>query len=327
METVKDNLKEFIELCQEAYYQGNSIISDEEYDILIKRFPQAEEAIGPAGDVPHLFRMYSLQKVYLSRGDKAPDLVDEIETPKIDGCALSVLYINGKLAQILTRGNGIKGRDVTANARQLNIANTIMQKVPTQITGEVVVTKKVENMRNYASGAINLKDSEEFLSRIAEGGLVFVAYGIQCQTDQVGMTGTYAEDMYWLENQGFLSVTTVDSRLEWFPTDGVVVRTNSNNAFNRLGWTNKFPRGAYAVKEDEEGEVTTLLAVTWDVGKSGKVTPVGHFEEIVIDDAKIAKATLNNVGYIEALDLEIGCQIRVIRSGGVIPKIIERVYD
>lgn len=327
METFEHNIKEFISLCQDAYYQGNSIISDEEYDILIKRFPQAEGSIGPAGDVPHLFRMYSLQKVYVGRGDVAPDLVDPIETPKIDGCALSALYINGRLAQILTRGNGIKGRDVTANARILNIPKTIKQCVPTQITGEVVVTKKVENMRNYASGAINLKDTDEFVSRIAEGGLVFVAYGIQCQTDQVGMNGTFAEDMGWLGNQGFLTVVDVDSRLEWFPTDGVVVRSNSNNAFNRLGWTNKFPRGAYAVKEDEEGEVTILRAVTWDVGKSGKVTPVGHFDEIVIDDAKITKATLNNVGYIESLELEIGCQIRVIRSGGVIPKIIEKVDD
>lgn len=321
-------IKEFISLCQEAYYSGKSIISDEEYDILIKRFPQAEDAIGPVGDVPHLFRMYSLQKVYTDRGDEPPfNPLGQAKTPKIDGCALSALYIHGELVQILTRGNGIKGRDVTANASQLNIPKTIAQKVPTQITGEAGVTKEVENMRNYASGAMGLKDAKEFQERIEEGGLTFVAYGIQCATDQVGLTGTFLEDMMWLENQGFITVVTALNRLPWFPTDGEVIRINSNNEFNRMGWTNKFPRGAYALKLDEEGEITTLREVTWDVGKSGKVTPVGHFDEIIIDDAKITKATLNNVGYIEALELELGCQIRVIRSGGVIPKIIERVYD
>lgn len=321
------NVQEFINLCQDAYYQGNSIISDEEYDILLKRFPQAENSIGPTGDVPHLFRMYSLQKVYLDRGDEVPFKGTVVESPKIDGCAISLFYLNGKLEQVLTRGNGILGKDVTANAELLNIPQTIMQKVPTQITGEVVVTKDVENRRNYASGAMQLKDTSDFISRIGEAGLLFVAYGIQCQTGQVGMNGTYSEDMNWLMNQGFLTVQDISSRVAWFPTDGVVVRIESNNEYNRMGWTNKFPRGAYAIKEDEEGEVTVLNSVEWQVGKSGKVTPVGHFDPITIDDAVITKATLNNVGYIELLQLELGCNIRVIRSGSVIPKILGRVDD
>lgn len=319
------NVKSFIEQCQETYYNGMAIISDEEYDCLVKRFPQAEGSIGPTGDVPHLYRMYSLQKVYFDRGDEVPfKSLDQVETAKLDGCAISLLYIGGRLVQVLTRGDGIKGRDVTENAKLLNIPLSISQKVPTQITGEVTVTKPVENMRNYASGAMGLKDPKEFQNRIDEAELTFVAYGIQCEVGKVGCHGTYTEDMQWLENHGFISVLGTN-RLSWFPSDGRVVRLNSNNEFNRLGWTNKFPRGAYAIKVDEQGEVTTLLEVTWDVGKSGKVTPVGHFEEIVIDDARITKATLNNIDYINALGLELGCQVRVIRSGGVIPKIVERV--
>lgn len=320
------SIAKFIEQCQDAYYNGTSIISDEEYDCLVKRFPTAEGAIGPTGDVPHLYRMFSLQKVYFDRGEEAPfKNPDEVETAKLDGCAISILYVYGRLVQVLTRGDGIKGRDVTENAKLLNIPLSIQQKVPTQITGEVTVTKPVENMRNYASGAMGLKDPREFQERIDESELTFVAYGIQCAPDQVGMNGTYSEDMQWLQHQGFITVCDVKSRIEWFPSDGRVVRINSNNEFNRMGWTNKFPRGAYAIKIDEEGVVTTLLKVTWDVGKSGKVTPVGHFEEIIIDDAKITKATLNNIDYINALDLEIGCQIKVIRSGGVIPKIVGKV--
>lgn len=321
------NVKEFIKRCQEAYYQGMSLISDEEYDRLIKRFP-LEEEIGPKGDIPHLYRMYSLQKVYYNRGDKPPfNPLGQVETDKLDGCAISLLYINGEFVQALTRGNGILGNDVTSNVRLLNIPKKISQKVPTQITGEVLITKEVENKRNFASGAINLKDSDDFVQRIGEGGLIFVAYGIQCSTESVGITESYLKDMLWLENEDFLTVVNVRSFFKWIPTDGKVVRINDNNKFFREGWTNKFPRGAFAIKEDEEGEITTLTKVEWQVGASGKVTPVGYFEPVIIDDATIVKATLNNVDYINSLDLEIGCQIRVIRAGGVIPCIVERVYD
>lgn len=318
------HVKEFIELCQNAYYQGNSIISDEEYDALIRRFP-LEDEIGPKGDVPHLFRMYSLQKVYPGRGDDLP--FQGIETPKLDGCAISLLYIDGKFVSALTRGNGILGNDVTDNVAMLNVPKTIRQKTPTQITGEVHITKEVENMRNFASGAINLKDTDEFFKRIVEGGLVFTAYSIQCETDKVGLTGTYLGDMMILQEDGFLTCANISSKLDWFPTDGIVVRMDGNNQFNAAGWTNKHPRGAYAIKEDDEGEITTLERVEWQVGASGKVTPVGYFTPVVIDDATIVKATLNNVDYIKSLDLELGCSIRVIRSGGVIPRIVERVYE
>lgn len=317
-------VKEFIKRCQDAYYQGISIITDEEYDALVKRFP-LEEEIGPKGDIPHLYRMFSLQKVYPNRGDTLP--FEGIETPKLDGCALSLLYIGGVFVQALSRGNGILGNDVTDNVKMLNVPKTIGQKVPTQIKGEVHITKKVENMRNFASGAVNLKDQDEFLNRIAEGGLVFTAYGVQCETDKEGLSGTYCGDMHILQDEGFLTCMNVQSMVEWFPTDGVVVRIDNNNEFNRKGYTNKHPRGAYAIKEDDEGVVTTLEAVTWQVGGSGKVTPVGHFTPIEIDGAVITKATLNNVDYIESLDLEIGCDIRVLRAGGVIPKIVERVYE
>lgn len=321
------NVKEFIKRCQEAYYQGMSLISDEEYDRLIKRFP-LEEEIGPKGDIPHLYRMYSLQKVYYNRGDKPPfNPLGQVETDKLDGCAISLLYIDGEFVQALTRGNGILGNDVTSNVRLLNIPKKISQKVPTQITGEVLITKEVENKRNFASGAINLKDSDDFVQRIGEGGLTFVAYGIQCSAESVGITESYLKDMLWLENENFLTVVNVRSFFKWIPTDGKVVRINDNNKFFREGWTNKFPRGAFAIKEDEEGEITTLTKVEWQVGASGKVTPVGYFEPVIIDDATIVKATLNNVDYINSLDLEIGCQIRVIRAGGVIPCIVERVYD
>lgn len=316
------NISEFIEKCQDAYYDGNPLISDAEYDRLVKRFPEGERTIGPQGEFHHVFRMYSLDKVYPNRGDSRPDLEDEIETDKIDGCALSVLYVEGELVQILTRGDGIRGRDVTANASKLNIPETVGLEGLVQITGEAVATKDVENKRNYASGAINLKDVNEFVERILDGGLVFIAYGVQVSEDSVGMDRTYTEDMERLNSWGFVTVINAPDKVPGYPTDGRVCRTNSNKAYFDAGWTNKFPRGAYAVKEDEEGVVTVLREVKWGTGKSGKVTPVGHFDPITIDDAVISKATLNNLEYIEAMGLEIGSRILVIRSGGVIPRIL-----
>ena len=85
------------------------------------------------------------------------------------------------------------------------------------------------------------------------------------------------------------------------------------------------PRGAFAHKVRDQGVITTLLDVEWNVGKSGAVTPVAILETVVIDDANISRATLHNAGFIEALDLEIGCKVEVIRSGKIIPKIVRRV--
>jgi DNA ligase (NAD+) len=129
--------------------------------------------------------------------------------------------------------------------------------------------------------------------------------------------------MYLLETLGFKTVTKGD----WsqFPEDGRVFRVNSNKVFEDMGSTSHHPRGAYALKTREKGVVTTLLDVVWQTGKSGKVTPVAILDEIVIDDAKISRATLNNMAYIESLNLEIGCQVEVIRAGKIIPCVIGRV--
>jgi DNA ligase (NAD+) len=104
-----------------------------------------------------------------------------------------------------------------------------------------------------------------------------------------------------------------------------VFRVDSHKEFENLGSTSHHPRGAYALKTREKGVTTTLLDVVWQTGKSGKVTPVAILEPIEIDDAKISRATLNNMAYIESLNLEIGCKVSVIRAGKIIPCIIGRV--
>jgi DNA ligase (NAD+) len=275
--------------------------------------------------------MYSLKKHYAKDGELPLNTKDCIVTPKLDGAAIDITYINGKLSHALTRGDGIKGRDITSKMKYLEVPSSICLSSAEpimMITGEVVAHKDVENSRNYASGALNLKDDKEFEERVETGSMAFIAYGVQYKTDEVGLADKYETDMKLLED--FCFDTVVDPFVPWediYPTDGIVYRINDNKTFNSMGWTDKFPRGAIAFKEEQEAVQTTLLDVVWQTGKSGKVTPVALLEPVMIGDAEVSRATLNNIAYIEALDLEIGCTVDVIRSGEIIPCIVGRVYD
>ena len=130
--------------------------------------------------------------------------------------------------------------------------------------------------------------------------------------------------MMQLEEYGFLTILDGQYCREFFRTDGTVIRLNNNGDYARLGYTAKHPRGAYARKLSSDVEIveTVLLEVIWQVGRTGQVTPVAVFEDIVIDDAVINRATLHNVGILNELDLEIGDLILVTRSGGIIPKVL-----
>ena len=305
-----------------AYYSGTPIISDEQFDYLSDLVDFRQVGSKALTDVKkHYKRMYSLQKFYNGEG-KNP-LADysgfKFESPKLDGAAISVLYIDGQLTQVLTRGDGIEGRDITDKflfSSKSIIPKTISLSGMIQVTGEITALAEVENARNYASGALNLLDLNEFNSR----DLYFTAYGLYPETL------TYERDLEILRLEWFKTVADE----EWcaqFQTDGIVIRINDNKLFEQLGYTAKHPRGAYALKTRKFGAITTLLDVQWQVGKSGKVTPVAILETCIIDDAKISRATLNNQAFIEALDLEIGCKVEVARSGEIIPQIIRRVFE
>jgi DNA ligase (NAD+) len=104
----------------------------------------------------------------------------------------------------------------------------------------------------------------------------------------------------------------------------VVYRLNRNRQYEHAGYTSKFPKGGFAVKEDEEGEITTIEDIVWQVGGSGKVTPVAIVKEVVLEGAKVTRVTLNNVAYMEAMGINrIGQEVRIIRAGSIIPKIVE----
>lgn len=311
-------------LCKKAstaYYLGSPIISDEQFDYLADLCDFKEVGHKIDGNTKkHYWPMYSLQKYYQGEGKLplAEYTHTKVSSPKLDGAAISCLYIQGSLAMVLTRGDGVEGRDITDKflfSTKAIIPKSIDTDLPfLQVTGEVTTLSSVTNARNYASGALNLLDLEEFNNR----DLYFTAYGLY------PYHSSYLSDMNLLYSMGFHTVLEA----EWcsnFLTDGLVVRINDNELYQKLGNTAKHPRGAYAVKVRKEGVVTKLLSVDWQVGKSGKVTPVAILEPCIINGATVTRATLNNQAFIEALDLEIDCLVEVQRMGDIIPGIVRKV--
>ena len=315
-----NKVEQFLNTASRAYYAGSPIISDEQFDALADTVNYQTVGAGVSGSKgKHYNQMYSLQKFYEDEGMKRPlaDVKDVSPSIKLDGAAISLLYIEGTLVQALTRGDGIEGQDITDKILSSN--SLVVKSVPVagilQVTGEVVAPKHIENARNYAAGALNLKNDDEFNTR----ALSFVAYGCYPY-----LTATYDGDMRALSRLGFTTVKELDLE-KVYPSDGMVYRVNDNELFEEMGYTSKHPQGAYALKVRGAHVETTLLDVEWQVGKSGKVTPVAILEPVVIEDAVVTRATLNNPAFIEALGLAIGDRVAVIRAGSVIPCILHKV--
>lgn len=312
-------IKEYLDQCSVAYYNGNPIISDEQFDRLAETSGYMTVGAKQHENIcKHYNQMYSLQKYYQDEGDTPlAGIKDLAMTPKLDGAAISILYVNGELTQVLTRGNGIEGTNITDKFlyRKDLIPHKIKHLGIIQIIGEIVAPVHVLNSRNYAAGSLNLKDPKEFSTRSVQ----FFAYGVYPY-----ITDTFSEDMRKLEKMGFDTVYKRDL-YNLYPCDGIVFRVNNNKLFQEMGYTAKHPRAAYAKKDRQEAVETELLAVEWQVGKSGKVTPVAILKPVMIGDALVSRATLNNPGFIEQLGLCIGDTVALVRSGEVIPCITHKV--
>jgi len=314
----KTKLIEYLDEASIQYYSGTPIISDEEFDHLVDATGYSTIGAKQHEDTcKHAFPMYSLQKHYEDEGKRPLEGYDCIPSLKLDGAAVSLLYIDGKLLQVLTRGDGTEGRDITnkfisrKNLVPLEIACTRLL----QVTGEIVAPKHIENSRNYAAGALNLKNNDEFCLK----AISFFAYGVAPFQRE-----TYREDMNLLEGLGFETVCTPELDLI-YECDGMVHRVNSNKLFTELGYTAKHPKGAFALKVRKEAVETELIGVEWNVGRTGKVVPTAILKPVYIGDKLVSRATLNNPGFIEMLDLQIGCTVGIILGGEIIPRVLYRV--
>ena len=318
-----EELKNIVAHHCNLYYNINKPeLSDSDFDKLYDKLLEVEQSQGwhasdsptikvggSAGKVKHPYNLYSLRKVY----DKEEiDSDFTVETPKIDGANLSLIYKKGNLHLALTRGNGEFGENVTHLSHYLlgipefisnNLGETIV------VNGECVTDNEVDNFRNYVSGALGLKDEEDFISR----KIRFIAH------DMLGVKMNYTSKIKILHEAGFHTV--LDKICEKYPQDGKVYRVNSHEEAARLGYTSKYPRFAVALKERESlTAVTTLQEVVWVVGRTGTVNPTGIVDPVDLDGATVSRVTLHNLEFMESHDLGLGDLIQIERAGGVIPK-------
>jgi DNA ligase (NAD+) len=312
------NIKDYLDAASADYYAGRPTISDEVFDRLAEAADY--QAVGAKQHdhlKKHFRQMFSLQKYYEDEGVAPLQGYNTTCTPKLDGAAISLLYIDGQLTHAITRGDGVEGTDITDKmyARKDLVPLNVTRMGVFQVIGEVVAPKTIENARNYAAGALNLKDLEQFRTR----AISFFAYGVYPYAND-----KFSADMQELTSYGFDTVYANDIH-NIYPCDGLVFRVDSNDGFDTLGYTAKHPRGAYAKKDRAEAVETQIIGVEWNVGKTGKVTPVAILAPVKIGDALVSRATLNNPGFIQMLDLHIGDTVGVIRAGEIIPCITHKV--
>ena len=258
--------------------------------------------------------------------------------PKIDGCAVSIIYENGKLKLAATRGNGKIGEIVTHNIKTIqSLPETIAFTDPLEIRGEVYIStsnfEKLKsdfaNPRNAASGALRQLDPNITKERHLD---IFI-YG-----SSTSNIDSHIETIDWIKSLGFPvidtkkisndvnsiqnAITTIQQSTFDVDTDGAVIKVDSKALQNSMGTTSKAPKWAIAFKFPEEEVTTTLNAVEFQVGRTGVITPVAHVAPVNVSGATVQRATLHNFDEIKRLNIHVGDEIIIKRAGEVIPKIV-----
>ncbi|MEM5557267.1 NAD-dependent DNA ligase LigA [Aliarcobacter cryaerophilus] len=311
----------------------------------------------------HLSRMWSQEDVFnnkeledwIKRASKVGDNLEFFCQPKFDGASLNLIYENGILKQAITRGDGEIGEDVTQNAMTIqSIPLEIDEKSLIEIRGEVVIKKSdfedinierlknnestFANPRNAAAGSLRQLDS----SITSKRKLFFNAWGVGQNSLNFEKT---SEMMNYIFSLGFVKtpmqtlVKNIDDikklyenmikKRDTFPMllDGMVIKIDDITTQQDLGFTQKFPRWSCAYKFPAVEKTTKLKDIILQVGRTGVVTPVAIVEPVLIEGANVERATLHNFDEIQRLDLKIGDEIIIIRSGDVIPKITKVLKD
>ena len=309
----------------------------------------------------HLKRLYSLDKVqsfgelaeWVAKINKAVGEVDFTVELKYDGLTINVTYRNGEFVGAATRGNGVVGEDVSEQVKTIKtVPLSIPFKGDCEIQGEGIMklsalnkynsahpNDKLKNARNAAAGAIRNLDPKVTSKRNLD--VVFYSIGYeegvnaQSQTELV----QFFKDNGMLTNFVFEHAKTFEeikaviekigemrSKLD-FLIDGVVIKVDDFALRERLGYTDKFPKWAIAYKFDAEQVTTKLLDVDWQVGRTGKLTPIGKLSAVELCGATIRRATLNNYGDILRKKLKKQALVFIRRSNDVIPEVLGAAED
>ena len=362
------------------YYVLNSpVISDIDFDMLMRELQDLEAANPDMYDptsptlrvgsditkefkqVQHKYPMLSLGNTYSK--DEVAEFFDRVKRAlnedfemccelKFDGTSISLTYVDGKLVRAVTRGDGEKGDDVTANVRTIRTVPLVLSgsgyPAEFEIRGEVLMPWEVferlnveranageqlfANPRNAASGTLKLQDSSVVAKRSLDAFLYFLL------GEELPAEGHY-ENLEAAKQWGFkISDTTckcrtldevfafidrmdVERKNLPFATDGIVLKVNSLRQQKNLGYTAKSPRWAIAYKFQAESAVTRLNEVTYQVGRTGVVTPVANLDPVQLSGTVVKRASLHNADIIEKFDLHIGDMVYIEKGGEIIPKI------
>lgn len=385
-------IREQIDRYNYYYYVKNeSLISDVEYDNLLKELekiekenPEVVNKLSPTknvgsslGDtkfqkVRHNKPMLSLSNTYnikdvedfhqrvnriLGKNSEAGEKnVDYALELKLDGLSISVHYENGKLVRGITRGDGTQGEDVTENIMEIkSIPKYLKEEIDIEVRGEIVLPlsefKKLNlsrlnngeepfaNPRNAASGTLRQLDPAIVRERKLDCYFYFLA---DCY--KLGME-RHSESMEFLEKAGLKTtgVCEVSSSIEeleekikyWedkregldYETDGLVLKVNNVGLWDLLGATTKSPRWAIAYKFPAKQVTTTLENITWQVGRTGKVTPVAELEEVEVSGSRVKRASLHNFDEIVRKDVRIGDRVFIEKAAEIIPQVVKVVKE
>lgn len=375
-----ESLREELNLHNYNYYVlSTPTISDFEFDQKMKELTRLEEAHPEFADpnspsqrvgsdltknfvqIPHKYPMLSLGNTYSEEEVKEffdrvkKDLNDTFEIVcelKYDGASISLTYINGRLVQAVTRGDGVKGDDITANVKTIRSIPLVLRgtdyPAEFEIRGEILMPWKVfdelnkeraeqeeplfANPRNATSGTLKLQDPKIVASRKLDAYLYYML-------GENLPTGGHYENLQKAKEWGFKisdatkKCTTIEEVFAFIKywdverknlpviTDGIVLKVNSLLQQKNLGYTSKFPRWAIAYKFQAEQELTELLFVSYQVGRTGTVTPVANLQPVKLSGTTVKRASLYNADSIEALDLHIGDMVYVEKGGEIIPKV------
>lgn len=279
------------------------------------------------------------EKMQSGTKENNPQVIVEM---KYDGGSAAIRFINGRIVKALTRGNGEVGEDITKNVSLMSEFNNISSEFSGEVRGELIIThtgfkelnknNDYQNARNLLSGTMKLLDSSEFKKR--ERYIRFYAYW-----NENNPKGTHFENIKYLEQYGFRTpqmllcksyqdvlnaINTIESEKSTLEIDidGAVMKLNETKYWPKIGSTAKFPRWAKAYKYKQESVTSKVTNITFEVGRSGKITPLAWFEPVFIDGSTIQKATLNNKDFYESMDIAIGDVVTVQKAAAIIPQII-----
>ena len=378
---IEQLLRELHEHNYRYYVENQPIISDYDFDqlmyelqLLEARHPEMADPNSPTQrvgsdlqtefrQVAHRHPMLSLANTYgeqdvrdwydaVSRGLSGEPFEVCCEM-KYDGLSISLTYVDGRLTQAVTRGDGVQGDDVTQNVRTIRAIPLVLpcQGYPREfeIRGEILMpwtsferlNREREaageplfaNPRNAASGTLKSLDSRVVAARQLDAYLYYLL------GEELPAEGHYenletARQWGFKISEGMKKVHTVEEIFDYInywdkerknlpvATDGIVLKVNSLRQQRALGFTAKSPRWAIAYKFKAERVCTRLLEVTYQVGRTGAVTPVANMEPVQLAGTTVRRATLNNEDFIRSFDLHIGDYVYVEKGGEIIPKIV-----